>query len=187
MKLRKITKFGIVLLVLLAAFSFWYLGTYSMGVVSPYEVNDPSAEKHLLIVTQQSAYKDNVTAGIVEALRDKPVHIKVIDLTTAVSYQTDREIDACILIHTWEMFRPPGMVNTFRESLDEEVPLMVITTSGSGEAMLDGEIDGISSASETFSADSEITRAVNWANYALGFVPLDYRNEPEISSKTHAG
>jgi len=187
MKLRKSTKYGIAFLALIAAFGFWYLGTYSMGVAVPYEVNEPSSEKHLLIVTQQSIYKDNVTAGIVKALRNKPVYIKVIDLTSAAIYQTDREVDACILMHTWEMARPPRMVHAFRDSLGKEVPLMVITTSGNGEEMLDDEIDGISSASEIFNTERDIREAARWASYALGFVPLDYSDEPEIPSKTHAG
>jgi hypothetical protein len=186
MKLRKSTKFGIALLVLLAMFSIWYMGTYSMGVVTGYEVNSPSSNKHLLIVTQQSTYKDSLTAGIISALHDQPVYIKVIDLTTAVTYQIEREIDACILMHTWEMSRAPGMVHAFRDSLDPEVPLLVISTSGNGGEMLDDVVDGISSASEIYNAERDIQRAVIWAKYALGFVPMDLREELEIPSKTQA-
>ncbi|WP_020568862.1 hypothetical protein [Neolewinella persica] len=187
MKLRKSTKFGLVLIAMFTAFSFWYLGTYSMGVITPYEVNEPSSEKHLLIVTQQSAYKDSLTAGIVRAFRDKPVYINVIDLTTAATYQAEREVDACILLHTWEIGRPPGMVHAFRDSLGGKVPLLAITTSGSGSAILDDEVDGISSASELFNTELDIKRAVIWLNYALGFAPLDYSDEPELPGKTHLG
>jgi hypothetical protein len=187
MKLRKSIRFGIALLLLLAGYGFWYLGTYSMGVATAYQVNSPLLDKHLLIVTQQSAYKDSLTAGIVRSLRDQPVHIKVIDLTTAAGYQPDWEVDACILMHTWEMSRPPGMVYAFRDSLGGEVPLLVITTSGGGEEILDDEIDGISSASEIDNSERDIRQAVTWAKYALGLKPLDFREKPEVPAKTQAG
>lgn len=67
-----------------------------------------------------------------------------------------------------------------------EVPLLVITTSGGGDDMLDDVIDGISSASEIYNAERDIQRAVIWAKYALGFVPMDLREELEIPSKTQA-
>lgn len=156
---------------LLSAFSIWYMGTYSMGVVTGYEVNKPSATKHLLIVTQQSAHKDAVTAGVVAGLADLPVSIKVIDLTTAAFYHVEEEVDACILLHTWELSRPPGMVDAFRDSLPAALPFFVISTSGGGDAFLDGEIDGISSASELEDADWEVRTTVAWAKAALGFTP----------------
>ncbi|MFT5999284.1 MAG: hypothetical protein ACI81P_001742 [Neolewinella sp.] len=34
----------------------------------------------------------------------------------------DKETDACILMHTWEMDLPPGMVRTFRAQLGEGPP-----------------------------------------------------------------
>lgn len=180
MKLQKTIKFGIFLLFVFALFSIWYMGTRSMGVSEGYAVNSPSLDKHLLIVTQQSTYKDSLTAGIVSELRDKPVYIKVIDLTTAATYSPMREVDACILMHTWEMWRPPGMVDAFRNSLGSEVPLLVVTTSGGGEEMLTDAIDGISSASEIYKVERDVQRAVTWANYALGFVPIDFRDAPEV-------
>jgi len=171
MKFRKSTKVGLVLLLLFASYFVWYLGTYSMAVATAYEVNSPSAPKHLLIVTQQSYHKDSLTAGITQAFADRPVYIKVIDITTAVAYQTERKIDACILMHTWEFWRPPGMVLDFQNSLPEDVPLFVITTSGGGEMLLDDEVDGISSASEKIDLDWETRTAVGWAKLALGLVP----------------
>lgn len=187
MKLRKSTKAGILLLLLLAVYGLWFLGTYSMGVATAYEVNSPAAEKHLLIVTQQSTYKDGLTRGIVEKLRDQSVYIKVIDLTTAATFRPDKETDACILIHTWEMWRAPGMVHAFRDSIGEELPLLVITTSGSGEEMLDGVVDGMSSASEIRNTELDVLRAANWAKYALGLVPVDFSEEPDIPNETQAG
>jgi hypothetical protein len=55
-----------------------------------------------------------------------------------------------------------------------------------GEEILDTEIDGISSASELFNAERDIRRAAKWAKHALGFAPVDYRDEPEVS-ETNAG
>ncbi|SER03937.1 hypothetical protein [Neolewinella agarilytica] len=170
MKFRKSTKVGLALLLLFTSFFVWYLGTYSMAVATSFEVNSPSAPKHLLIVTQQSTHKDSLTAGIITAFTERAVYIKVIDITAAVAYQTERKIDACILMHTWEFWRPPGMVNDFKESLPEDVPLFVISTSGSGEMLLDEEVDGISSASDTADLEWEINTAVSWARLALGLV-----------------
>lgn len=167
----EMVKWGIGLLVALSLYSIWYMGTYSMQVARAYEVNEHVVDKTLLIVTQQSSHKDQVTNGIVEGMIEYPVNIRVIDLTTAATYQADEAVDACILLHTWEMFRPPGMVDAFRDSLPDDVPLFAITTSGGGDVFLDSEVDGISSASEKVDADWEIRTAVAWARLALGFVP----------------
>jgi hypothetical protein len=170
MIVRKILNGAIIVVAILGAYSIWYMGMHSMGVASGYEVNKPHAEKHLLIVTQQSTHKDTLTAGIVAGLADLPVNIEVIDLTTAAFYHVKEEVDACILLHTWELFQPPGMVYTFQDSLPAEVPFFVVSTSGGGDEFLDPDIDGISSASETINIDWEIRTTVAWARLTLGFV-----------------
>lgn len=109
-----------------------------------------------------------------------PVNIRVIDLTTAANHHVDKAVDACILLHTWEVFRPPGMVGAFRNSLPDDVPLFVITSSGNGEEFLDGEVDGISSASEQVDAEWEIRTAVAWARLALGLVPDEVTKDREL-------
>lgn len=172
MKNRKIVKRSfLVLLLALGLYGLWYLGTYSMEVAPEIEVNKHLAEKNLLIVTQKSPYKDALTAGIIAGVSKLPVSIKVIDLTTAAAYQVDEHPDACLLMHTWELWRPPGMVRDFRKKLPAEVPLFVISTSGSGEEFLDDGLDGISSASVIADSTRDIRTAVTWVRFTLGFEP----------------
>jgi hypothetical protein len=171
MKRGKTIAWTMAIILAVGLFGLWYVAAYSMGIAAEYEVNDHISDKQLLIVTQQSTYKDTLTAGLLSELAELPVNIIVIDLTTAASYKVDKDIDACILIHTWEMFRPPGMVRAFREKLGNEIPLFVISTSGSGEELLDSNLDGISSASQMKNTHRDTQTCVDWAKLALGFSP----------------
>lgn len=177
MKNGKTIAWSLAILLTLGLFGLWYVATYSMGIATEYEVNDHISDKQLLIVTQQSTYKDTITAGLLSELTELPVNIIVIDLTTAANYQVNKGLDACILIHTWEMFRPPGMVQTFRDILGDEIPLFAISTSGSGDEFLDSGLDGISSASEMINTHRDIQTCADWAKLALGFSTDRKNNE----------
>jgi hypothetical protein len=178
MKVGKIVVWSLAIIMTIGLCGLWYVATYSMGIATEYEVNEHLSDKQLLIVTQQSDYKDSLTTGLIAQLAELPVNIVVIDLTTAANYQVDKTIDACILMHTWEMSRPPGMVSAFRERMADEIPLFVISTSGSGEEFLDGDLDGISSASAMIDANRDIQVCVEWAKLALGFTPDTAINKP---------
>ncbi len=165
------------ILALLGLYGFWYLGMHSMGTGLAYEVNEAETDRMLLLVTQESAYKDTVSTSIVAQLKRLPVHIRVVDLTDPRAQRPAPGTDACILLHTWEFGRPPGPVRRIRDTLlAAGIPLFVVTTSGSGEAFLTGDVpggaDGITSASEMRETDGDVRAAVTWAKLALGFSPL---------------
>ena len=62
-------------IVLMTLFS-WY---YSMSIIEGYEINSPKMETHLLIATQGSEFKEELTQNIVNQFKSRPVYIKVID------------------------------------------------------------------------------------------------------------
>lgn len=170
MKIRKTIGWTlVVLLAVLSLFLSWYINAYSMEVAKEYQVNSPKLGKKLLIVTQQSDYKDSLTAGIVRQLKHLPLYIEVMDLTTAATCKEPVKTNACILMHTWEMFKPISMAVDFKQCLGGEVPLFVVSTSGGGEEFLEEGVDGISSASALVDVQEEISQAVGWAKTNLAF------------------
>ncbi len=77
-------KFSLAIAVIVVgAFAFltWYKFHYSMEVAEPFEVIVPDSEHQVLIATQGSDFKNAVVAGVIEALQDRPVSIKGIDVS----------------------------------------------------------------------------------------------------------
>jgi len=133
-----------------------------MGVVERYTINSPKLENKLLIATQQSEYKDEITQTITSLLKDKNVYISVIDVTE-LNKSLINEFDAFILIHTYEMSRPPIMVNQFLENQELKNKVFTISTSGSGDLQIEG-VDGFSSASVILDSQKEANLALEWIN-----------------------
>jgi len=127
------------------AFAGWYRVHYSMGVARAFEVNDPHATPRVLIATQGSEFKNAVVAGVVEHLKARAAYIKVIDVS-ALPGIDEGEWNAIVLVHTWEMRKPPKEAKAFVEGVRGSGKLVVLTTSGAGDFRMDG-VDAISSAS----------------------------------------
>lgn len=163
--MRKTTLAGALLLVAIIAFGWWYNWRYSMDIVTPYEVNSKQSSQRLLIATQGSPYKTAVTSGIVDTLANQDVYIQIVDATQLGSISTT--YDAYLLIHTWEVWKPPIEVTIFVDHLPKDTPLFVIGTSGGGDLQLE-DVDGITSASQLSHASQDINQVVAWLQGTLG-------------------
>jgi len=133
------------LLVALVASAGWYLAQHSMDAASGFEVNDPQATQRVLIATQGSTFKDAVVTGLVDSLRPRGIHVKVVDIA-ALPDVAENDWNAIVILHTWEMGRAPAAVTAFARNIRERRKLLVLTTSGAGDMRLAG-VDVISSAS----------------------------------------
>jgi len=108
------------------------------------------AAPRVLIATQATPYKEAVTAGLVEYLKSKSIVVEVIDVTELDKVEPAKW-QAIVLMHTWEMERPPAAVQDFVDRLPSREKLVVHTTSAEGNMKLDG-VDAISGASNVVDA-----------------------------------
>lgn len=130
----------------------WYWVFFSMSAARAFEVNDPHSTQRVLIATQGSEFKDAVVAGVVEHLKARAAYVKVIDVS-GLSGVNEGEWNAIVLVHTWEMRKPPKDVRAFVDRSRSSGKLVVLTTSGAGIFKMDG-VDAISSASVVADAPS---------------------------------
>lgn len=104
----------------------------------------------VLIATQATPYKEAVSAGLTEYLKGKSIVVEVIDVTELDKVEPAKW-QAIVLMHTWEMERPPAAVQDFVDRLPSREKLVVHTTSAEGNIKLDG-VDAISGASNVVDA-----------------------------------
>tara|TARA_R110000868_G_scaffold11281_3_gene55183 strand:+ start:713 stop:1234 length:522 start_codon:yes stop_codon:yes gene_type:complete len=127
-------------------FLVWYKYEYSMAPVAPYSLNAQKMATKLLIATQGSDFKSNLTQGVVDYYKSNSVSIDVIDVST-LSEIAPEDYDAILLIHTWEYGKPPESVQSFMDkNSDFKGKMVVMTTSGEGSEKMKN-IDAISGES----------------------------------------
>lgn len=127
------------------AFAAWYKMHYSMAVATALQVNGAADAPKVLIATQGSDFKDAVTAGLVEHLKQRAFNIRVIDVGDLHTIKP-ADWNVIVLMHTWEISRPPSEVESFVEGLPSRDRLLVVSTSGQGDLKMDG-VDVVTSAS----------------------------------------
>jgi hypothetical protein len=142
-----------------------------MGTARSFEVNDPRARSRVLIATQGSEFKDAVVDGIVAHLRGRAVYVKVIDISELAGVDED-PWSAIVLIHTWEMRKPPPAVKAFVDRTRDTSKLIVLTTSGAGDFKMPG-VDAISSASVVADAPLKIAEVVARVDAIPGVIKGD--------------
>jgi hypothetical protein len=125
-------------------FSAWYWVHYSMSAAHSFVVN--GAGPRVLIATQGSEFKDAVVAGLIERLKTRDAHVKIIDVSELPATNLS-DWSAVVVIHTWEMRKPPTPVKAFIDRVGHNQKLIVLTTSGAGDFKMPG-VDAISSASK---------------------------------------
>lgn len=157
---NQITNIFLAILIVVSLFSLWYKEHYSMGIIYPYEINEKDKETSILIATQESLFKDELTCGLIERIQYDDVHLKIIDVT-GLSRQDETQYDIIFIIHTWEMWRPPAEVKTFMKGVSDPSKVYTIGTSGGGELLLEG-VDGISTASNLSNKEYIIGKAIKW-------------------------
>ena len=134
------------LLIAFTVFAMWYKTTYSMDEARSFVVNTPESSKTLLVATQGSTFKDSLVSGLVAHFRERDLFIKVIDVRELERIEPT-QWDAICLIHTWENWKPPLVVDQFVKRSKTKDRLVVLTTSGAGRYKME-EVDAITGASE---------------------------------------
>ena len=140
-------------------FGIWYNNKFSMDVAETTEYNSSANKNKLLIATQESEFKNQLTKAIVNDLLDSSLYIKVIDLTK-LSSETKEFYNACLIIHTWEAWKVPEPVSQYIQS-QSNLKTFYIGTSGSGELILP-EVDAVSSASNIDEITSHLSKLNLW-------------------------
>jgi len=139
--------------VLLFAYATWYGLHYAMDTAKPYEVNRTEVREHVLIATQGSAFKDAVVERVADRLGKRPAYVKVIDVASLGDVR-EADWNAIVVLHTWEMSKPPAAVKTFVDRAQARDKLVVLATSGNGGYHMAG-VDTITSASMTATAPAK--------------------------------
>lgn len=153
------------IIVLFFLFLVWFDWRYSMDVIEPYEVNSMEEPHHLLIATQGSEFKNEITKRIVENLKEKPLHISVIDVTTINTIEIT-EWDVIVILHTWEIWEPQPDAESFLKAHYNSDKMIVMATSGDGGNMIEG-VDGISGASLMEEVDERTDQLLGRINQLL--------------------
>ncbi|NJB87193.1 hypothetical protein GGR26_002970 [Lewinella marina] len=171
MKVSKIAWLAAILLAITVAYFAWYHYTFSMGQTTGYEVNTPAAEKSLLIATQDSPFKRNLTTQLVERLDTSALFIRVVDVTELATYKCFEldggyAYDAVVIMHTWEYGREPRAVTDFLRSVECDGIIYVLTTSGSGVGRLP-DYDGMSAASLHGEIPTALEATEQWVRRTL--------------------
>lgn len=141
------------------AYVTWYRVHYSMDPAKTFEVNSPTAREHVLIATQGSAFKDAVVRGVVERLEKRPAYVKVIDVAS-LSDVREADWNAIVVLHTWEMSKPPRAVTAFIDRAQAKERLVVLATSGEGSQHIAG-VDTVTSASAMEKAPAQAEQIVS--------------------------
>ncbi len=119
------------------------------------ELNQPSMEEQVLIASRSSVFKDAVVAGIEEAFAGRPVYVKLIGLDE-LEGEDASQYAAVVLINTCMFWQLDPEVKEFLERHESRDHLIVLTTSGEGYWLPDGEdrdFDALSSASHMCDVD----------------------------------
>jgi len=165
-RLKKISLTIGLILISILIFMTWYKINYSMDVAKSFEVVSQNPERDLLIATQGSDFKEAVVSDVITAFKDKPVYIKVIDVTKLSSVNID-DWDAVLLMHTWESWKPQANAKQFLDRQNDKSKVIVLTTSGEGTEKIKG-IDAFTSASKKSDVPrlvSQIVRRINTMLY----------------------
>ena len=144
---KKIVITIVSLFALLLLLAILYKVEYSMENVTSFEVNKMSknTDHTLLIATQGSAYKDTITKGIITHFQSQDVYIRIIDVTDLDPIY-GQEYTAILILHTWEMGKPPQEVLSFLNTCTTCDHIVVMSTSGDGVSKIQG-IDALSGES----------------------------------------
>ena len=158
----RLLKVFITLLVVFSLFAIWYKLQYSMDPVIGFEVNSAEQPVQILVATQGSPYKNAILEGVMEGIVRPDRYIKVIDVLDLDEVKAS-PWNAILILHTWEMGKPPITVMPFLNTLPNNNRLVVHNTAGDGVSSI-ANIDAISGASvleEVPSRTEEIVRRIN--------------------------
>jgi len=144
---KKVLLVLLIIVGLLLILAVWYKNKFSMVMVAEQTINLPELDRRLVIATQGSMFKDSVTLGITNYFESDSIFIRIIDVSGLPKINLD-DYDAMVLMHTWENWKPPVVVDSFMGKLKKEQKnkIVVLTTSGEGSFKME-EIDAITGES----------------------------------------
>lgn len=122
------------------------------------EYHPVQSNKSILIATQGSAFKDTIVHEIVNAYQANN-YIKVTDVNNLYSVN-EKDWDCIVVIHTWEMWRPPKAIKYYMKRRTNPAKHVVITTSGDGNYK-QADIDAITTASIMENSHEIAQKAMN--------------------------
>ena len=125
---------------------YWYKQTDAVEANHTYEINSSNSDQKLLIVAQDSPFKDSITAVVSAHYKSENVAIEVVKIRGSVNIEAT-DFDAILIIHRWEARAAPDAIQSF---MDKNVSLknkmVVMTTSWNGLEKMEN-IDAITGAS----------------------------------------
>ena len=130
-----------------------------------HKVELQSAEKKVLFAWQKTVYKEMIALEVTNYLEDKDVQVDVVELEK-LNKTMLQEYDAIIIMHSWEVWRPPRVVRRFVKSTENSKKIFMVSTSGGGDLILKN-VDGITSASDINNAQNDIDETIFWLNKIL--------------------
>lgn len=150
MKNRKSTQKSFLLIfLLLGLFSivvFWYNQNDGIKPQTVDFISD-GTNRNLLIATQNSPFKDSITAVISEHYQSELVTVKEVDAKTLINIKT-LDFNAILLMYRWEANAPPYPIQLFmNENSSIENKIVVVTTSWDGLEKVK-DLDALTGASE---------------------------------------
>lgn len=158
MNWKKLLLVLLVVVLTLFVFLLWYKARYSMETARSFEISPQGAHSSLLIATQGSRYKEAVVAGIVSKLNNRPVHIKVIDVSGLPDID-ENDWDAIVVMHNWENWKPQADAREFIQGVKDKEKLIVLSTSGAGDMKIEG-VDAITSASDMTAVPDHVEKVM---------------------------
>ncbi len=142
------------------AFVLLFIGLWISGCAKrpiPTNIIGPvDSKERLLIVTQDSTFKDTVVSNIISEFEKEKVFIEVIDLTRLPDKST-RDYGAIVIMNDYKFFRMNNDVTAFMQRVDdnEKRKIVLLTTAGSPTLVKDDlDVDAFTSASKMIQADA---------------------------------
>ena len=133
-----------ILILLMVVISYLENIEVNKKIVYSNENKEMCASK-LLIVAEQSKYKDAIVTGIKRHFENKQVFVKIIELSELKNIALT-EWDALCLIYSWQKERPVKPIRRFFSKSPNKEKLVILTTSSEGKKKME-DVDGISGAS----------------------------------------
>lgn len=166
-KLKKILFTFLTIGLVFLVFMLWYQQKYSMELAEEYELNSHLENSKLLIATQGSEFKNTITTAIVDYYGKEPLYIEVMDIGS-LKHVNPSNYDALLIVHTWEMWKPPSSIQSFMDrTVKDRAKMVVLTTSGEGTYKMDG-IDAFTGESEMDESSLQVGRIIKRLNNLLG-------------------
>jgi len=149
----------IVIFMVIAAGIFWFLKR--QRVIDPFEFNSSELTQKVLIASQGSDFKEALVESLTTLLKERPVYVRVVDVTTLEDINQS-EWNAVVIIHTTERLRLQPDVKEYLDRSEDLSKVILVTTSGSGEwRTTDYDIDVITSASGNSESGSVLRSIVS--------------------------